>query len=234
MPGLLLQDKDVPADVTLPPPEPSLATGVVGSGNWPKDGEFNLTAPWRSCMFACPLASGTERATAGSCGALQCRVTRRGRSLGLEQRARAAVSRRALTAGWCNGNTPGSGPGIEGSSPSPAATWRQMASPTTKRERLWRYRLARSGRRPLKAEARVQISLALPCYRQPKWRNGRRRGLKILQGKPCAGSTPAFGTTPKFNRINVKPVNLASSAVKPRRLRYAWKNRGVAALLLQV
>jgi len=29
-------------------------------------------------------------------------------------------------------------------------------------------------------------------------------------------------------------VNLASSAVKPRRLRYAWKNRGVAALLLQV
>jgi hypothetical protein len=29
----------------------------------------------------------------------------------------------------------------------------------------------------------------------PKWRNGRRKGFKILRGKPHVGSTPTFGTT---------------------------------------
>lgn len=28
----------------------------------------------------------------------------------------------------------------------------------------------------------------------PKWRNGRRKGLKILRGQPHVGSTPTFGT----------------------------------------
>ena len=32
----------------------------------------------------------------------------------------------------------------------------------------------------------------------PKWWNGRRAGLKIQYGQPCAGSSPAFGTKQKI------------------------------------
>jgi hypothetical protein len=36
--------------------------------------------------------------------------------------------------------------------------------------------------------------LSLRLLRVPRWRNGRRRGLKILRGQPRAGSSPALGT----------------------------------------
>src|SRR5258708_36051414 len=36
--------------------------------------------------------------------------------------------------------------------------------------------------------------LSLRLVRVPRWRNGRRRGLKILRGQPRAGSSPALGT----------------------------------------
>ena len=52
----------------------------------------------------------------------------------------------------------------------------------------------------------------------PKWWNGRRAGLKIQYGKPCAGSSPAFGTIIKSGFISlffiVKHVGLEQSVKK--------------------
>ena len=40
----------------------------------------------------------------------------------------------------------------------------------------------------------------------PKWRNGRRTGLKIPRGQPRKGSTPFFGTSKNSDKMGLAAV----------------------------
>src|SRR5277367_1929141 len=53
--------------------------------------------------------------------------------------------------------------------------------------------------------------LSLLLLRVPRWRNGRRRGLKILRGQPRAGSSPALGT----NTPRDLPISLVVHSRQP-------------------
>jgi hypothetical protein len=58
-----------------------------------------------------------------------------------------------------------------------------------------------------------------PCpYRVPRWRNGRRRGLKILRAQARAGSSPALGTNEKIqceSRVFLEIRSTVDSSISP-------------------
>jgi hypothetical protein len=47
----------------------------------------------------------------------------------------------------------------------------------------------------------------------PEWRNGRRSGLKIHRGQPCAGSSPASGTNEQCNIVHSSTKSLEKSGL---------------------
>ena len=65
------------------------------------------------------------------------------------------------------------------------------------------------------AQRKLMIDSVEPV---PRWRNGRRRGLKILRPKGHAGSSPALGTNKAFVISELSFVTCASVADRNRPL----------------
>ena len=67
---------------------------------------------------------------------------------------------------------------------------------------------------------RIVVRIRGHCVRCPlsrTWRNGRRKGLKIPWGKPCAGSSPAVRTNKITAQLSREACKLGCEAIVSRR-----------------